>query len=261
MPTLHHAGADLWYERHGRPGAVPLVFIHGLGSSGLDWEAQLPAFADHDVIAVDLRGHGRSARAGGAYSIAGFASDIAALMQALSLPPAHVVGISLGGAIAFQLALDQPARVRSLTVVNSGPRMVLETLAQRFAIWSRFAIIRLLGLPKLGEVVSKKLFPAPEHESLRRTFAERFRANDPDSYRKTLRALIGWSVQERLLELKGPVLILTADQDYTPVALKEAYVKLIPGARLEVIRDSHHALPMERPEAFNGALRAFVDAH
>ena len=258
MPTATIDGVALHYEVHG--AGEPLLLIHGLGSSALDWEEQVLAFSrSHRVIAFDLRGHGRSERPAGPYSIARFAADAAGLLRELGVAQAHVVGISLGGAIAFQLALDQPAQVRTLTIVNSGPELILRTLAEKTAIGLRFLILRLFGLPSLGRMVSAKLFPDPAQEHKRRVFEERFAINQREPYIASLRALVGWSVSERIGEIRCPVLVVAADQDYTPVALKEAYVAQLRDARLKVVADSHHALPMEKPEAFNEVLGEFLN--
>ena len=94
----------------------------------------------------------------------------------------HVVGISMGGMIAFQLAVDAPELVRSLVIVNSGPAMPIKTLAQRMVIWSRIAIVRIRGMRKMGEVLATRLLPKPEHAAERAQFIERWAANDPRAY-------------------------------------------------------------------------------
>ncbi len=259
MATFKNGDATLYYEVHGE--GTPVVLIHGLGSSALDWEYQLPALQRYKVIAIDLRGHGRSSRAPVPISMPLFAGDIAALLRHLDIAAAHIVGLSLGGGIAFQFALDHPQAVKSLVIVNSGPHAVLETFAARFVIRLRFVIIRLFGLPKLAKVVAKKLFPKPEHAQKMQVFVERFGGNDVDSYRASLRALLGWTVQDRLGEIIAPTLVLAADQDYTPVSWKEEYVGRMPRATLRVIADSRHALPIENPQPFNAALVEFLDAH
>ncbi len=73
-----------------------------------------------------------------------------------------------------------------------------------------------------------------------------------------MRAAVGWSVTVRLPEINIPTLVMAADQDYTPVAAKEAYVALMPRAELLVIPNAHHATPVERPEEFNAALLDFL---
>jgi 3-oxoadipate enol-lactonase len=257
MPLAKVNGINLNYESGGE--GPPLLFIHGLGGSLEDWDAQLPFFQKNfTVITVDLRGHGRSDKPRGRYSMQLFASDLAALINFLRLPKVHVVGISLGGGVAFQLALDAPELVASLTIVNSGPEMILRTLKEKFAIWLRFAIINTMGLQKLGEVVAAKLFPRAEDAPAKQAFLERYARNEAHSYKAALRAFVGWSVSAQLGAINCPTLIMSADQDYTPVSAKEAYVGKIRGAKLVVIPDSHHAAPVERPEAFNRLLGGFL---
>lgn len=260
MPKRQLNNINLYYEVNGN--GQPLLLIHGLGSSTRDWELQAQAFSKaYQVITFDLRGHGQSDKPAGPYSLALFASDTAELLKALGVASAHVVGLSLGGGVAFQLAIDSPELVRTLTIVNSAPELVVRTFKERLGIWQRFVIVRLLGMRRMGEVLSTRLFPNPEHAALRATFVERWAANDPRAYQNALRAMIGWSVTAKLGSIRCPTLVLSADQDYTPVALKEAYTKLIPNARLVVIPDAHHATPIEQPEKFNTALSDFIVQH
>lgn len=261
MAQLQVNGTQLEVQVSG--DGPPLLFIHGLGSCLEDWEYQVEEFSrSYKVITYDLRGHGRSARPAGPYSIAMFADDAACVLQALNIPSAHVVGVSLGGAIAFQLALDHPSRVKTLVVVNSGPEAIARTLKEKFGVWMRNVIVEKMGIAKLGKTIGPKLFPRPEHRTLCDTFIERFTRNDAQAYLHAFRALIGWSVNDRISTIACPVLAIAADRDYTPLAFKEAYVAKIAGAKLTVVEDSHHALPMERPRQFNTALTSFlVGAH
>jgi 3-oxoadipate enol-lactonase len=257
MPTLQLHDIRLYYEIAGQ--GDPVVFIHGLGSSARDWEYQVPFFAPrYRVVVFDVRGHGRSDKPPGPYSVPLFAQDAAALIRALEAAPAHVVGISMGGMIALQLAVDEPALVRSLVVVNSGPELVVRTFRERLMILQRFLIVRLLGMRKMGEVLSQRLFPRPDQAPLRQMFVERWAENDPRAYREAMRALVGWSVADRLGDIRCPTLVIASDQDYTPVSAKEAYVARMPNARLVVIPDAHHAVTVERPEEFNQVLLDFL---
>jgi len=257
MPTLQLHDIRLYYEVAGQ--GDPVVFIHGLGSSARDWEYQVPFFAPrYRVVVFDVRGHGRSDKPTGPYSVPLFAQDAAALIRALEAAPAHVVGISMGGMIALQLAVDEPALVRSLVVVNSGPELVVRTFRERLMILQRFLIVRLLGMRKMGEVLSQRLFPRPDQAPLRQMFVERWAENDPRAYREAMRALVGWSVADRLGDIRCPTLVIASDQDYTPVSAKEAYVARMPNARLVVIPDAHHAVTVERPEEFNQVLLDFL---
>lgn len=260
MPRILANGIQLYYEEKGT--GQPLVFIHGLGSSTRDWENQMPEFSrSHRVVTLDLRGHGRSDKPQGPYSMAMFSADTSALMKALRLGPASVVGISLGGGIALQLVLDAPELVKTLVVVNSGPAMVGPSADAKKEIETRVQIVQQKGMRAMGEVLSAQLFPKPEQESLRKTFVERWSENDPQAYIEALRAMADWNVTNRLGSIHRPALIISADQDYSPVAAKEAYVKLMPDAELVVITDAHHATPLDQPEKFNAALSAFLAKH
>lgn len=248
---------DVYYEVHGT--GEPLLLVHGLGSSTEDWEPQVEFFARRfQVITYDVRGHGRTAKPAAAYSVKQFAEDAAALIEHLQLGAPHVMGISMGGMIALQLVADHPRLVRTLTVVNSGPELVLRTWKQKIGIYSRFVIVRLMGMRKMGEVLSATLLPLPEHAAARRTFVERWARNDPRAYLRTLRALIGWTVTERLGAIACPTLVVGADQDYTSVAFKQQYTGMIPNARLAVVRGARHMLPVERPAEFNEIVQAFL---
>ena len=106
MPTAELGDIRLYYEDFGE--GEPLLFIHGLGSSTRDWENQVRYFSDrYRVVVPDLRGHGNSEKPPGPYSIPLFADDIAELITTLDLAPTHVVGLSLGGFVASQLAVER----------------------------------------------------------------------------------------------------------------------------------------------------------
>jgi len=249
--------ATYTYEVHGQSDA--LFFIHGLGSSTRDWDAQVGAFVEaYQVITFDLRGHGRSDKPVGPYTISMFASDAFGLLEALDMKAVHVVGISLGGAVAFQLAVDHPTLVKTLTIVNSAPALSTSEEDARQEIERRVAIVQQMGMRAMGEALSPNLFPKPEQAALRQTFVERWAENDPQAYVEATRSLLGWSVLDKISSIQCPSLILASDQDYTPVAVKEAYAKLMPHAQLVVLPDSHHAAPIENPVGFNAALMTFL---
>jgi len=256
MPTIQNGGIELYYESTGAGDAV--VLLHGLGSYVGDWRPQVEALSDSfRIIAVDLRGHGRSGKPAGPYSVPQFAADVAALIRALDVGSAHVVGLSLGGAVAFQLAVDAPSLVRSLVIINSGPSFVANRQI-RFALFVRLLMLKVVGLKGLGGMIAKRLFPKTGQEPLRRGFLDHFVTNDRRAYQASTRALVGWTVADRLAEITCPVLVMSGDRDYTPVSAKEAYVAALTNARLAVIRDAGHACTLEQPDQVNQALRTFL---
>jgi pimeloyl-ACP methyl ester carboxylesterase len=210
---------------------------------------------------MDLRGSGRSrdrAHPQGPFSIPQFAADARALLDRLGAAPAHVVGLSLGGMIAFQLAVDAPAHCRSLTIVNSGPAVVPRNALERSALGLRRIVTSLVGPATFARLLAPRLFPRPGQAALRARFIAMVAANDPRAYVATLDAILGWSVLDRLGAVTAPTLVVAADHDYTSVASKEAWVRRLPRARLVVVEDARHALPMEAPERFNPVLTDFL---
>jgi 3-oxoadipate enol-lactonase len=257
MAFIHVNGADLYYEEAG--AGPPVLLIHGLGSSTRDWEYQVPALArEYRVIAFDVRGHGHSSQPPGPYSVSLFARDAVALLRALHAASAHVVGLSMGGMIAFQMAVDTPEAVNSLVIANSGPAMILQTFSQRAMIRMRFAIVRLFGMKALGRMVANPVFPEPGQEALRQRFMHSIASNNPRCYLDALRAINGWSVVHRIAGIACPVLIIGSDQDYTPVEWKREYAASIPGAEVVVLHDSRHVAPLDQPDQFNRAVLEFL---
>ncbi len=190
-----------------------------------------------------------------------FAADVADLLQVLEVSSAHIVGISLGGAVAFQLALDFPALVKTLTIVNSAPTLGGTPEQAEQEIARRVGIVQQFGMRAIGQNLSPALFPELEQASLRDTFVERWAENDPAAYIAATRSMLNWDVTDRLGSIQAPTLVIAADQDYSPVAVKEAYTRLLPDAQLAVIADAHHAVPLELPEEFNQVLAQFLARH
>ena len=257
MPMITLGDLNVFYELHGE--GEPVLLIHGLGSSTDDWAPQVEALRrGFTVVTYDVRGHGKSGKPAGRYTVPQFAADAARLIEHLALGPVHVMGLSMGGMIAFQLAADRPELVRSIIIVNSGPEMILRTWKEKLAIFQRRVIVRAMGMSKMGEVLATRLLPAPEHAALRKTFVERWGRNDPGAYLRALSALVGWSVLSRLPGITCPVLVVSADQDYTPVAWKRAYTATMPHASLVVIPNARHMMPVETPESFHAAIMPFL---
>jgi 3-oxoadipate enol-lactonase len=250
---------DLAYGEAGQ--GPPLVLLHGLGSSRNDWLMQLPVFIPRfRVIAVDLRGHGSSPKPAGPYRLELLAVDVARLLRRIDAHPAHVLGISLGGAVAQQVALDYPELVHSLVLVNTAARLISESWQQRMLGVRRLASVYLGGMDRVAETVARRLFPKPEQAQLRREATERISRNDPAAYRATLWAIARFDVRARLGEIACPTLIVAGDADSTvPLASKQLLAERIPHSRLEIIAGSGHATPVDQPEAFNRVVVRFLE--
>ncbi len=229
-----------------------LLLLHGLGSSSRDWELQVPSFSEHfTVLAPDLRGHGNSPAAGSVNSIPLMATDVAGLLDSNGFSKAAIIGLSMGGMVAMQLALDQPGLVDRLVLVNCSAEVPLDTIRKRIQYWQRRLALSLFGMRGVGILLAPRLFPHPHQADLRRTFKQRWRLNNRQNYRKAMDAVVSWSAVERLWEIRCPTLVVSAEHDYLPLALKVALANGIPGARLALVSGSHHGLSVEYPRVFN----------
>lgn len=258
MPTVTASdGVAIHYTTQGRGAAV--VLLHGLGSAGTDWRLQVEHLRGrHQVVTVDMRGHGGSAMSDKGYSIERLTRDALEVMDALEIESAHVMGISMGGALAFQMAVDAPERVDSLIIVNSGPSSRTGSPKYWLYVQLRKLMAWVMHPAKAGPKIARRLFPAPEMEDKRLAFIRQISAMDPLAYRKALFALLKWDATAHLPTIHCPTLFLTGANDYTPPAAKRKFADRMPNARVEVIPDAHHALPMEYPEAFNAAVDRFL---
>ncbi len=257
MSFLSCNTVNIYYEIHGQ--GKPLLFIHGLGSSTFDWEAQIHHFSkNYKVIVFDLRGHGQSGKAS-AYSIPLFTDDVACLIRELEIQPANVVGISLGGMIGMHLAVYYPGLVKSLTVVNSPSEFPKKTPKSFFQILLRFFIIKVMGMSWMGKVLAGRLFPEPEQKEIRDEMAERWSQNDPKSYWKSTKALLHWSITDHLDKIKCHTLIVGGEFDYFPVKDKELLASRIKNAKLSIIKNSRHGTPLDQKEVFNNTLEDFLE--
>ncbi len=248
------------YEEVNPAGSPPVLLLHGLGSAGADWLFQFEALsgAGFRVLAPDLRGFGRSS-APPEVTVKAMADDMALFLQKLNAHPAHVVGISMGGTVALQLALDHPELVGKLVLVNTFARMKLASLRDALYLFTRLLLSSFMGPEKQAEMVARRVFPRPEHETLRKNLRQRILHTNPCSYRSALKSLQKFDVFHRLGELKMPVLVVTGAEDTTvPPRVQEEMARAIPGAQHVIVERSGHGVIADNPEAFNKILLEFL---
>jgi pimeloyl-ACP methyl ester carboxylesterase len=260
MPLIEVAGAALTYEVHGPPGDPTLVFLHGLGSSLVDWAPQVAAFeAAHAIVTVDLPGHGGSSAAHALPTVETMAGGVEALLDTLGVRTAHVIGLSLGGCVALALALRAPARVRSLVLVNSFARLRPAGARAAARMLARFGLLLLAPMSALGAFVARDLFPRPDQAELRAAAAARIAGSGRRAYLTAIAALVRFDVRRRLAEIRCPTLVVAGERDTTiPRAAKEALARGIPAARLVIVPESGHVTNWDQAAAFNQIVRDFL---
>jgi len=262
VPLIDANGVALYYEEEG--SGAPLLLITGLGASLETWAAQRQAFAArYRVIAFDNRGAGRSATPSPPWTVAAMAQDAVGLLDALGIACAHVVGVSMGGMIAQELAIHHPERVARLVLAMSFARP--EPIRRDFLLHRRWA--RLQGANLLSEGIATLpwlLSPTSMRDGSRLESILALVSAMPfmtaEAYGHQVDAIVDHSTRDRLHLVRAPTLVLAAVEDVlTPVFLSEEIVAGIPGARLEVLPRGGHATLVEYPDDFNRAVLAWLD--
>jgi 3-oxoadipate enol-lactonase len=253
MPKVALPGTELNYERAGE--GEPLLLIQGMSANLLTWGRPFSSLLEQsfEVISFDNRGMGLSSPAEEAFSIAEMAADTAALLEALEIERAHVLGISMGGMIAQELALAHPERVRSLTIGCSycgGPGSQLmdpadfQKLAEAMSSGDRDRVFRAM--------YELNLSPGFRAEESR--YAEfTAMAEALPAARQTIvfqmQAIAAHDTSARLPELSVPTLVVHGTVDRVLGYPNGPLIaSLVPGARLETLEDVGHMFWWEQPE-------------
>lgn len=237
MPTIVPSGVEIYYERHGETGE-PLVLVHGFTGDITDWRHQIAEFSpSHRVLVLDNRGHGRSASPddADAYAVVRMAEDVEAVAGHVGFERFHLLGHSMGGAIAQEIALRVPEKLLSL---------ILEDTTDFFADHQPRVPDKPPPLPpeRLDEV----------HARLGRM--------SPDVLRACWRSLMKWEgTLIRAAGIRVRTLIIAGTED-APSILEgsKRLAAEIPGAVLRIIEGAAHSPQEERPQEFNALLRAFL---
>ena len=239
---------------------LPLVFLHGLGSTGNVWHAQRVALArSYKVITVDLPGCGRSDKTERQFSMDRWAAQVAGLADGLGLDRFVLVGHSMSTALAQRFAARYGARLAGL--VLCGP---ITELAQagKEAFAKRAENVQKEGMLAVADtVVAGALSPATReaNAALAGMVREMLLANDTTCYAGHCHALREASAKADQPHIKCPTLVLVGDQDtVTPLAWARAVAAGIAGARLRVVPATAHLTMIERPELFNALLVEFL---
>lgn len=274
MPITASNGIEVYYEEHG--SGEPLLLIMGLAGDSLAWLFQRDAFAEHyRTVVFDNRGVGRTSKPDGPYSIAQMADDAAGLLDALDIGRAHVVGVSMGGMIAQELALRHAARVRSLVLGCTYARPdagVAATFDESLAFFGGTkgpngeiqvdlaALDPLAFIQRLLPLTFTPQFMMTELPKMMQVFAGSLQFGfDLRAILAQVEATQRHDALERLDQIGVPTLVLTGDTDLLiPPANSDAIAARIPGARLRQIAGGSHGFNFEKPDEFNAAVLEFL---
>jgi pimeloyl-ACP methyl ester carboxylesterase len=262
VPEVEIAGAALYYETSG--AGEPILLIPGLGLDHTYYRLGAPRLAQHmQVLAVDPRGIGRSTKSPPPYSVEGWADDFATMIDRLPFGPIHVLGSSLGGAMALALAQRHPGKLKSLIVVGGFSEL---DRAAELNFRLRLRLIEKLGMS--GEVadymglwtLTRKFINSDAGYAVMRANQANILANSAETYGAFIEALLAWGRcqdgQERepkftalLGSIKTPTLVVTSDNDHLiSKELSELIAARIAGGKLVVMPGAGHIPFMEQPD-------------
>ena len=261
MPMVRSGDADIAYDITGE--GEPLLMIMGFLSDARMWILQTTAFSPQfKCITFDNRGVGRSSIPPGPYTMEQMAGDAIAVLDDAGIERAHVLGISMGGAIAQHVALKAPERIRSLTLAATWcePNQWLTRLGEMGRLATEFgqeafarSVLLWLFTPRLVieqpdvlTMIEQMIMAEPPH---------------PEAFTNQIAAVDGHDTREQLRQIEAPTLVMVARRDFmVPPELGRAVHRSIPGSRLEEL-DGGHAFSAENVAEFNRVVLEFLQAN
>jgi 3-oxoadipate enol-lactonase len=256
MPFFCNEDLSLHYLERGQ--GEPLMLIHGLGCSGAAWAFQVAALEKRfRVIVPDLPGSGHSPPPRGGYTIGGCASALWSLLDHLGVSRTNIIGFSLGGAVALEMAAQRPTSVPRLGLINSLATYRPDDWRKWLETYVSAALVQLLGMRRAAWLLALRLFPDPWQRAIRKHVAAAVGAVPASCYLGLGWALARWAIIDRLDSLTSRILLIAAEHDFTPLAEKrELAAKL--RADIVVVRGSRHGTPFDSVEATNASLLALL---
>ena len=259
MGFAEHDGVRIFWEEIG--GGAPLVLIMGLGYPHQMWHRTTPVVSKHfRTILPDNRGVGQSDIPPGPYPIATMAADAAAVLDAAGIESAHVYGVSMGGMIAQEFALQYPQRVRKLILgctAAGGPNAVRADAEVNQALVARANMSVDEGIELMVPYIYDAHTPRAridEDLAIRRLSFPR-----ADAYQAQLAGIFAWEAYSRLGQIKAPTLVIHGESDrLVPPGNGELIAKAIPGAKLLMLPQASHLYTTDQPERSHEAVLQFL---
>lgn len=266
MPTSRVGDLDVVWDVAGPPDGPPVLMINGLGAPRAGWALQVPALSErYRVFTFDNRDVGETG-AGTIprpYAMSQLAIDAIGLVESLELGPVHIIGASMGGAIAQEMVLFRPELVQSVQIVCSWPRTdpwlcdLVQQWSEMFTAMGNLAWARNSWL----WVFTYRWFNDPANVAGQRAAVEA----DPYSqsaemFGRQCAAVLSFDILDRLGEIDTPTHVIAGAEDLlTPPRYSEAIAGAVPDARLTILPDVGHGMFWEATDTFNAALLRFLD--
>ena len=266
MPFMQCQDIQVYYEIKG--SGFPVLFIGGLSGGSWSWSRQVPFFADaYQSIVFDNRGAGRTDAPAGPYSMEQMAIDTVRLLHGLDVEKTFVVGLSMGGMIAQELAMLLSHRIKALVLGCTHPGGDLQVKAED---WVYEQLLSNHGLSQ-DEIIDKNiplLFSQATRER-RPEILDAYRQQQRNApvqpehaFQAQYEAIQGFDFSTRLSKMPVPTLVITGSEDIlVPPDNSRIMAETMPVAELKELPETGHALHVEQTEAFNQAILGFFQRH
>jgi pimeloyl-ACP methyl ester carboxylesterase len=251
--------SKLAYKEIHPEGEKTVLLLHGLGANSNSWQYQWSVLANagYRVIIPDFEGFGETGYAKGPMTIKSMSNDIYDLLKELRIQKVNICGLSMGGAVAQQFALDHPVITDRLILSNTAS-CFMSRKGGVFYFFPRYILFRVTPPIVRAKVISKIIFPFPDQQEYRAEFIDEIMQAHPGAYMKAAANLIKFDLREAIHRIKAPTLIISGKLDKTtPLYLQEFLHQEIKGSR-HIILAGGHVTSIDSQADFNKEMLDFL---
>jgi pimeloyl-ACP methyl ester carboxylesterase len=261
MPFVENQGAKIYWDEQGQ--GTPVLLIMGLGYTSVMWHRARPVLSQHfRTVAFDNRGVGLSDVPPGPYLIATMASDAAAVLDAAAVSSAHIFGVSMGGMIAQEFALQYPARTRSLILGCTSPGGPSSIRADSKVI--DVLLMRGMTPEQARQAILPYIYDAntPREKIEQDVNLRQPWLPSPEGYMAQLQGILAWEAYSRIAQIKAPTLVIHGESDaLVPPGNGELIAGRIPGAKLVLLEHASHIFLTDQAQAAHKEILEFLLSH
>ena len=240
---------ELYYEQHGK--GEPIIFSYGWLDDYSVWNYQIEPFAkNYQVIIYDHRGHGKSDKPKGNYSIGTLSNDLHSVIQSLNLDRVNLVGFSMGGMAALIFTLKHPSKVSKLVLVGTTAKMSWPMHFLQFLTY-------ILPYRTILAIVSRAKCYRPSLQTVDNNMSRAMQVPKDIAY-KCMAEINKYDIRNRLSKIEVPTLIIIGEKDRPNFKGNQHLNREIKGSKLEIIANTGHTVMIEKPNEFNQLVQQFI---